>query len=320
MKYRIISLLVSFGILALLIYLSDWGGVLHSIGKTDLVYISLGIILSLFLMLLRTFRWKFLLNRVQIFLPLSSIFYTFMAGLFISNITPARIGEPVRSYILKRRDGISFSRSLPSVLVERILDIIALIMLAVLGAFILFHTLDYYFQSATFLVILVYIVLISAIVFICSRRDYVLRFSNLLYKLLGWVPSFRRIELQIESMALNFHKSLLTYKDRDTLLSTLLLSLIIWSFEGLILQVSFRSLAMSPDLLPSIGILSIAMLIAIISSLPGGIGSQEAVMVLLFTSSFDFPIQLTTAAVLIYRVISLWLNLLVGGICFATKS
>ncbi len=319
MKFRIFSLLLGFGILALLVYLSDWQEVFNNIRNANLSYIILGTLLTIFLMLLRTFRWKFLLNKIQILIPLSSIFYIFMAGLFISNLTPARMGEPVRSYILKRREGISFSRSLPSVLVERIFDIIVLILLAILGTFILFHSLGY-LQSIILLVIIIYLGSISTIISICSKKDSILKFSSLLYKFFGWIPSFRRIESNVEGITLNFHKSLVTYKNKNALILTLLFSVIIWSFEGLILQLAFKSLAMNPGLLSSIGILSIAMLIGIISSLPGGIGSQEAVMVLLFTSTFNFTIPLATAAVLIYRAISLWLNLMVGGICFAIKA
>lgn len=301
-----------------MIYLSDWQEVLRNVGNADLTFITLGIFLTFLLMLLKAFRWRFLLNKAGISLPIRRAWYILMAGLFISNLTPGRIGEPVRSYILKRREGISFSGSLPSVLIERIFDIMALILLAVLGVVIIFPSIGY--RDVILTVILIYVALISFIILICCDQKRISEALKLIYRVFGWIPRLRRFESRIESMALNFHKSLLMYKDRDTLLLTLLPSVILWSLEGLILKLSFNSLGMNPTLLSSIGILSIAMLIAIISSLPGGIGSQETVMVLLFTSLFNFTIPLATAAVLIYRVISFWLNLMVGGICFATKS
>jgi len=318
MKFKIISFLFGFGILSLLIYLSDWQEVLRNIGNADLTYISLGISLTFLLMLLKAFRWKFLLNKVGTNLPIQKAWYILMAGLFISNLTPGRVGEPVRSYILKRREDIPFSRSLPSVLIERIFDIIALILLAVPGI-VIFSSLSTYGDVIP-IVILFYIGLILSIILICSDEKRISGAIKLMYRIFGWIPFFRKFESRIESIAVNFHRSMLTYKDRDTLLLTFLLSVIIWSFEGVILQLSFKSLGMGPTLLSSIGIFSIAVLISLISSLPGGIGSQEAVMVLLFTSLFNFTIPLATAAVLIYRAISFWLNLLVGGICFTLKS
>jgi len=271
------------------------------------------------LMLLKAFRWKLLLNKAGINLPIQKAWYILMAGIFISNLTPGRIGEPIRSYILKRREKISFSGSLPSVLVERIFDITSLILLAVLGVVILFPFLGY-LQGIILLTILIYLTLILSIILICSNQKRISKYLKFLYRIFGWIPSFRKFESRLESMVLNFHRSLLTYKDRNTLITTLLLSVILWSSEGVVLQLVFKSLDMNPSLLFSIGIFSIAMLIAIISFIPGGIGSQEAVMVLLFSSIFSFTIPLTTAAVLIYRIISLWLNLLIGGICFAARS
>lgn len=317
-KFKIISLLLGLGILSLLIYLSDWRDVIRNIGNADLAYIAAGILLTFLLMLLKALRWRFLLRKVGIDLPIRKAWYILMAGLFISNLTPGRIGEPVRSYILKRREGTAFSKSLPSVLVERMFDILAIILLAVPGITILSSLVAY--RGIMVLVAIIYILLILFIILIGSNPKRISAALKTLYRFFGWIPCFRKFESRIESMALNFHRSLLTYKDRGTLLFTLSLSVMLWSVEGLILMLSFNSLGMNPGLLPSIGIFSIAMLIAIISSLPGGIGSMEATMVLFFVSTFDFTVPMATAAVLIYRAVSLWLNLLVGGICFSLRS
>lgn len=318
MKFRVFSLVLGIGVLLLLIYFSNWEEVLASIGNADFAYIASGIFLAFLLMSLKAVRWRYLLGRAGISLPLRESWYVVMAGMFISNLTPGRLGEPVRSYILKRRDKIPFSRSLPSVLVERIFDLVSLISLGIVGAFVLFPSIGY--RDVMLAAILVYFCIILSVVFICSDRGRISRSAKFMYRFLGRISFFRKFEPRLDSIVSNFYRHFLNYKDARSLAVTLVLSLIIWSAEGIVLYLSFRSLGMSPGIPASIVIFSIAMLVAIISFLPGGIGSNEVVMVLLFTSLFSYEVSLSMAAVLIYRLVSFWLNMTVGGICFATKS
>jgi hypothetical protein len=65
-------------------------------------------------------RWHYLLRRSRI--PLRELFPRVVIGYMGNNIYPARAGEVLRSYVLRRRDGVPISSSLATVLIERIFD------------------------------------------------------------------------------------------------------------------------------------------------------------------------------------------------------
>ncbi len=69
----------------------------------------------------RAWRWHYLLKpikavRTRVMFPITCI------GYMGNNIYPARAGEVLRAVVLKRREGVSVSASLATVIVERIFD------------------------------------------------------------------------------------------------------------------------------------------------------------------------------------------------------
>jgi len=75
----------------------------------------------------RAWRWHYLLRRIKP-VPTRTMFPIVAIGYMGNNIYPARAGEVLRAVVLKRREGISVSASLATIIVERIFD--GLVMLA----------------------------------------------------------------------------------------------------------------------------------------------------------------------------------------------
>ncbi len=69
----------------------------------------------------RAWRWHYLLGPVKK-IPTRSMFPIVTIGYMGNNIYPARAGEVLRAVILKRREGVSISASLATIIVERIFD------------------------------------------------------------------------------------------------------------------------------------------------------------------------------------------------------
>jgi uncharacterized protein (TIRG00374 family) len=81
---------------------------------------------------LRFVRWQMYLARQSVRVPLASSVLVFGAGLSLS-ITPAKLGELVKSYLLREMHDIPAPRTAPIVVAERVTDLIALLVLAVIG-------------------------------------------------------------------------------------------------------------------------------------------------------------------------------------------
>jgi uncharacterized protein (TIRG00374 family) len=69
----------------------------------------------------RTWRWHYLLRPLKR-IPTMAMFSTVTIGYMGNNIYPARAGELLRAYVLRRREGIPISASLATIIVERALD------------------------------------------------------------------------------------------------------------------------------------------------------------------------------------------------------
>ncbi len=69
----------------------------------------------------RAWRWHYLLNPIKE-IPTKTMFPITTIGYMGNNIYPARAGEVLRAVILKRRQGVSVSASLATIIVERIFD------------------------------------------------------------------------------------------------------------------------------------------------------------------------------------------------------
>src|SRR5258707_12168381 len=69
----------------------------------------------------RAWRWHYLLKPIKE-IPTRNMFPISTIGYMGNNIYPARAGEVLRAVILKRKEGVSVSASLATIIVERIFD------------------------------------------------------------------------------------------------------------------------------------------------------------------------------------------------------
>jgi uncharacterized protein (TIRG00374 family) len=98
-----------------------------------------------------------------------------------------------------------------------------------------------------------------------------------------------------------------------TLLSSYLVALLAWSAQALILFVVLVSMgqAISPE--AAVGIFALGLLAGVMSFIPGGLGSTEAVIILLLVE-IGVPGPDAAAATLLCRVATLWFAVATGSI------
>jgi uncharacterized protein (TIRG00374 family) len=69
----------------------------------------------------RTWRWYYLLRPVKV-LEIRRLFPIVCIGYFGNNVFPARLGELLRAYVLRRDAGVPISTSLAPIIIERVFD------------------------------------------------------------------------------------------------------------------------------------------------------------------------------------------------------
>jgi glycosyltransferase 2 family protein len=83
---------------------------------------------------LRSWRWQRLLPEDGRSLPVRRIAPVVLIGYLGNSVLPARMGEPIRSYVLARREGFSMAAVFGSALLERIVDLSILAVMALAGS------------------------------------------------------------------------------------------------------------------------------------------------------------------------------------------
>ncbi len=81
--------------------------------------------------LIRALRWRLLLEPVGAWTTLRSRWAALNIGFMVTNLFPARLGEIVRPLALSRMAPVSMSEALGTVVLERILDAVAIVILTV---------------------------------------------------------------------------------------------------------------------------------------------------------------------------------------------
>jgi uncharacterized protein (TIRG00374 family) len=69
----------------------------------------------------RTWRWHYLLRPIKP-ISLKAMWPVVVIGYMGNNVYPFRAGEVIRAYMLKKKEGVSISASIATILVERIFD------------------------------------------------------------------------------------------------------------------------------------------------------------------------------------------------------
>ena len=75
----------------------------------------------------RTWRWHYMLRHIAV-VPVARLFPVVVIGYMGNNIYPARAGEVLRSYVLRRREGVPISASIATVVLERLFDGLVMLM------------------------------------------------------------------------------------------------------------------------------------------------------------------------------------------------
>ncbi len=104
-------------------------------------WIALSVVLALTSHYLRAYRWNILLEPLGYHLKTNRTFIAVMVGYFANNLVP-RMGEVTRCGILKRNDHVSMTSSFGSVVAERGMDLLTLILLAIITFLIEFDKLS----------------------------------------------------------------------------------------------------------------------------------------------------------------------------------
>lgn len=238
---------------------------------------------------LRGMRWRLFLNPICKLSPLR-VMQIFLVGTFLNFLLPIRGGEVAKALILKRTANVPVSKSLPTIAMDKALDLMPALFIIALVPF-LGMTLDI---KIWLILILVGGLLVSMALFVglaAWKRDIAIA---LLHRAIAILPKF--LGSKIEGFATGFVDSLLMGASRPKIfLPALVLTAVAVFFEGMFAMLAFWTIGLQISFGVAIFGYTLYNMFYILPTPPGQVGSNEAVGLLVFTGLLGLPADKVTA-------------------------
>lgn len=282
--------------LGLSIY-ANFAELIAAFGQFNWIVVPFILLLSLCNYITRYFKWEYYLNILEIRINKKASFLLFLSS-FIMSITPGKLGEVFKSYLLKELNGTPISRSAPIVVAERISDFISLVILSLVGALIYGYGTRFIAGIGIFFVIVVFVIsskkLSYLIIGAFEKFKFFSRFSHRIH--MAYDSIYRMVQIK-------------------ELIITVILSIFAWFFECLGFYFVLNGFGIENVVYISIFVATFvygfATIAGAVTMLPGGLGATDASITGLLVL-LQIPKNVSVASTLIIRAATLWFAVLVG--------
>jgi uncharacterized protein (TIRG00374 family) len=137
----IILLAIGITLLWLVFRHEDLEKIWKDIISADYRWVGFSLVISFFSFYIRAVRWKMLIDPMGYNPKLSNTFYSMMVG-YMANFALPRFGEVSRCGALSRSEKIPFEKLFGTVIVERVIDVICLLVCLLIAALLEFERLS----------------------------------------------------------------------------------------------------------------------------------------------------------------------------------
>ena len=242
------------------------------------------------------FRWHLLLRNAKIFIPVKDSFLILASG-FALTIIPGKVGELVKSQLLKTKFGIARSKTVPIVILEQFYTAIGIVMLSFFGI--------WYFELGIYVLGIFTAALIFVFVLLSSRKAF--------NKIVSLLEKRRFTSKFVEPLSSSYDAIKNGIRGPITLYACGL-SMLFWLLEAI--SVYFILLAFGVEVIGFLAIISTyttSIMLGILSFLPIGVGVVEGTLTSFFTIH-GIDVSLALTIVIVIRLFTRWYGVSFGFI------
>ena len=276
-------------------FTSDIKLISEKLQNFQLEYVFIIIPIVIFSFFIRGFRWMLFLKYLKINIGIKNSFGIYFAGMAFG-ITPAKVGELIKSQILKNKYSIAISKTAPIIFVERYYDLFGIAIIS----FVVLLFLN--FETWIVLILLAVSILLLGI---AQQKSISLKILNSFSK----IPFFNKYVNNLITGYETIHVLL----SPKIFIKSILLSKSAWIVESIGVFFIFQAFGSSLDFSNILFIFTSSTLLGGISLLPAGIGVTEGGMLAqLLLRDIDYSFAL--CLVLTIRLFTLWMSVIIGFI------
>jgi glycosyltransferase 2 family protein len=302
MRGVVVSAILAIAVAALMVLWGDAPAVLNALKNFPPVLVLPVVLLTTWNYVLRYLRWNYYLRVLGVSgVSNRQSALVFLSG-FAMGLTPGKSGEVTKSYWLREiagSDRAPVARTAPIVFAERLVDGIAMLLLATSGL------ISFQFGGVALLGVAA-----AALAALC-----VLQARPLVHALLGGLSRGARTA-RFGSVALTLYDSARELLTLPRLIGAVGVGVLSWGGECVALYIILLGLGGQPGLTllnQSTFALATGSLIGSASLLPGGIGAAEGTVAAVLDLVAGQPRDVAAAATLLIRVCTLWFGVSLGA-------
>ena len=262
---------------------------------------------------LRALRWRYFLKPIKR-VPVGSLFSATMIGYMLNSVLPAHLGELFRAVVIGKRENIASSSVMASIVVERIIDILSLLLVMVMALLVYpfpdWVTTSGYAMFALAMGLLIFLYLL--------KQQHALT-TRLLDFFLGLLP--QKISRKVKEMLDAFINGISGFEKKRDALVILVYSVLMWICYWAILHILFYAFDLfgsyQVNTVSSVVLLVITTVSVVIPSSPGYVGTYHYLCQLAL-SLFGIPRAVGLSYAFVAHALTLIPTALVGFI-FAWK-
>ncbi len=284
----------------------DWGTLWSQIVGANVWFLLAALAAYYLTFPIRGARWRFILQRAGTSIGLLPATEILFLSWFVNCLVPAKLGDLYRAWLLKGNFGGSASRTVGTVFIERIADIIVIFALALAAGFWSFRgrnrpEIDTLFLAG-------FVVAFALVLFVVALRFYGSRLKRFLPE-------------RAQDLYQRFHEGSTGALTVRAIPVILVMTGTIWLLEGARVYFVIRALNL-PDahlgISASVFVALAAALLTAIPLTPAGVGFVEAGIIGALII-YGVPHDAATAVALVDRAISIVTVIVLGGIAYATS-
>jgi uncharacterized protein (TIRG00374 family) len=271
-----IGLLIALVLIVAFVRLIDLSSVAQRLERLNIPLALLCGLVFLAAFAVRALRWRGLLAPHQITARRAIAVY--QVAMFVNWLLPIRAGEITKSLLLRRLNSIPISKSLPTVAVDKLMDL-----LPAIGLFAILPFLPLQLSRPLWILLLsVLIVLVAAGLFLALAAWRRQRALALLSSFTARLPAV--VRLRVEPFTLRFVEALLSIMMRPRMLAiAMLYTLVAVGLDALFCLLAFQAVGASVAFPVALYGYTFYNMAYLLPSPPGQLGSNELVGLLVFS-------------------------------------